>query len=175
MTAFVALDFETADYGADSACAIALVTVMETQIVSTAHFLIRPPRRRFHFTYLHGIAWEQVAYAPTFGELWPTLVDYLTGVDFIAAHNAGFDRGVLLACCQAHHITPPPLDFLCTVRLARSTWRLPSNSLDKVCAYLNIPLRHHQADSDAAACARIVLAAQQQGARLSFLKSRGEH
>jgi DNA polymerase III subunit epsilon len=169
---FVAIDFETADYGPDSACALALVKVFDTQIVSTAHFLIRPPRRRFSFTYLHGIAWEHVALAPTFGELWPTLVDYFSEVDFVAAHNASFDRGVLMACCRTYRVTPPPLNFLCTVQLSRSTWRLPSNSLPNVCAYLGIPLHHHQADSDAAACAQIVLAAQQQGASLAFMRSR---
>jgi len=34
-----------------------------------------------------------------------------------------------------------------------------------VCHYLGIDLRHHQADSDAEACARIVMAAQAGGWR----------
>jgi len=34
-----------------------------------------------------------------------------------------------------------------------------------VCNYLGIDLRHHQADSDAEACARIVMAAQAGGWR----------
>jgi DNA polymerase III epsilon subunit-like protein len=91
---FVALDFETADYPRDSACALGLVRVENHRIVQRAYHLIRPPRRRFSFTYLHGITWEDVAGQPTFAELWPDLTPILEGVDFLAAHNASFDRSV---------------------------------------------------------------------------------
>ena len=45
--------------------------------------------------------------------------------------------------------------------------------LPDVCNYLGIDLRHHQADSDAEACAQIVIAAQAAGwcYGLSFLYS----
>lgn len=69
---FVALDFETADYSPDSACALGLVRVENHQIVERTYSLIKPPRQRFVFTYLHGITWEDVANQPTFAELWPT-------------------------------------------------------------------------------------------------------
>lgn len=68
---FAAIDFETADYWPDSACSVALVRVVGDTIVDRNHFLIRPPRRHFVFTYLHGIAWHHVAHQPTFGEVWP--------------------------------------------------------------------------------------------------------
>ena len=79
---FVALDFETADYSRDSACALGLVRVENHRIVRRTYHLIRPPRRRFSFTYLHGITWEDVAHQPTFAELWPSLTPFLEGVDF---------------------------------------------------------------------------------------------
>jgi DNA polymerase III subunit epsilon len=31
----------------------------------------------------------------------------LAGADFLAAHNASFDRSVLNACCRAYDIAPP--------------------------------------------------------------------
>ena len=62
---FVALDFETADYSPDSACALGLVRVENHRIVERTYSLIKPPRRRFVFTYLHGITWEDVAHQPT--------------------------------------------------------------------------------------------------------------
>ena len=62
---FVAIDFETADYWPDSACSVGLVRVVGNQIVDSAHFFIRPPRRTFVFTYLHGISWKHVANEPT--------------------------------------------------------------------------------------------------------------
>ena len=55
---FVAIDFETADNGRDSACAVALVRVEGEQIVARAYTLLRPPRRYIRFTYLHGIRWQ---------------------------------------------------------------------------------------------------------------------
>lgn len=70
---FVAIDFETADYGRDSACALALVRVEAGVVVQRAFHYICPPRQRMIFTYLHGISWEQVAGAPGFAQLWPQL------------------------------------------------------------------------------------------------------
>jgi DNA polymerase-3 subunit epsilon len=161
---FVAIDFETADYGADSACAVGLVKVSEGVIVRQEHFFIRPPRRDFRFTYIHGIEWAHVAKKPAFKELWPLIEELFAGARFLAAHNAPFDRGVLNACCAAAGLTPPPQPFLCTVRLARKTWNLKPARLPNVCDYLGIDLNHHEALSDASACARIVLAAAKTGA-----------
>lgn len=156
---FAAIDFETADPYRDSACAVALVRVAAGQVVERQCHLIRPPRREFMFTSLHGITWPDVAKQPSFAQLWPRLAQQLRGVDFVAAHNAPFDRSVLRACCEAAGMTMPKLPFLCTVRLARQTWQLPSAKLPDVCRHLNIVLQHHHAASDAEACARIVLAA----------------
>ena len=42
---FVAIDFETANTSADSACSVGLVKVVSGAIVETAVHLIRPPTR----------------------------------------------------------------------------------------------------------------------------------
>lgn len=160
---FVALDFETADYAPDSACALGLVRVENHQIVQRTYSLIKPPRRRFVFTYLHGITWEDVANQPTFGELWPTFSPMLEDIDFLVAHNASFDRSVLHRCCAAAGLEPPEIPFRCTVQLARRTWNLKPAKLNNVCDHLGITLKHHHAASDAEACALIVIAAHQGG------------
>lgn len=159
MTTFVALDFETADNGRDSACAIGLVRVQDWKITERSYYLIRPPRPRIRFTDIHGIRWEDVAHEPSFGERWSLIEPLLQDADFLAAHNASFDKGVLHACCDAYGISPPPHTFVCTVQLARKTWNLRPTKLPDVCQFLGIPLEHHQALSDAEACARIVIAA----------------
>lgn len=157
---FVAIDFETADHGRDSACAVGLVRVEGGQIVGREVRLIRPPRREFVFTYLHGIAWRDVARQPTFAEVWPTLTPMLDGARTLAAHNASFDRSVLAACCAAAGLVPPATQFTCTVELARRTWDLYPTTLKDVCRHLSIPLVHHDPGSDAEACALIVVAAR---------------
>jgi DNA polymerase-3 subunit epsilon len=160
---FVALDFETADQGADSACALAMVRVEGLRITGRRLLMIRPPRARIVFQYIHGISWGHVRDQPTFGERWPEIDSFLAGAAFLAAHNAPFDRSVLEACCRAAAVAPPEHPFRCTVRLARRAWSLRRANLPAVCEHLGIELRHHDPASDAEACARIVIAAREQG------------
>jgi len=156
---FVAIDFETADYGRDSACAVSLVVAEKGKITAQFTSLIRPPRSFFQFTWLHGISWQDVADKPDFGELWPQIAHFFEDVEFIAAHNAGFDRGVLDECCISHGITAPSLRYCCSMRLSRKLWDIRPTKLSDVCGQFGIPLNHHDAASDALACAKIVLRA----------------
>jgi DNA polymerase III subunit epsilon len=157
---FVAIDFETATYSRDSACAVGLVRVAGGRIVETAAHLIRPPTREFRFTYIHGLTWADVAEAQDFGALWPTLSAFVDGAAFFAAHNASFDRSVLAACCARYGVKPPPLTFRCTVEAARRAWSIFPTKLSDVCRALGIALNHHEALSDAMACAQIMIAAE---------------
>lgn len=159
----MAIDFETADQRRDSACAVALVRVEKNRIVQRAYHLIRPPRTTFAFSYLHGITWKDVASKPRFDELWPDLLGMMDNVSFLAAHNAPFDRSVLRACCATSGLQSLQLPFLCTVELARKVWNIYPTKLPMVCERLGISLNHHNAASDAEACARIVLAARKRG------------
>lgn len=158
---FVAIDFETANRYRDSACAVGMVRVESGKIVHKEQRLIKPPRKYFEFTYLHGITWDMVASEPDFQKVWPSLMNIFDGVDFIAAHNASFDRSVLNACCEKSNIKLPSIPFECTVSLAREKWGIYPTKLPNVCSYLNIPLNHHEALSDAVACAKIVIAASE--------------
>ena len=163
MPTFTAIDFETATRRPDSACAVGLVRVERGRIVRRVSQLIRPWSRRFEFTWLHGIAWEDVQSAPRFDGVAGVIRDLCRGVDFVAAHNAAFDRQVLRACFSRSGIPAPRVRFECTIRLARQTWGIRPTRLDVVARTLGIPLRHHDAMSDAEACARIVLEASRRG------------
>ncbi len=156
---FVAIDFETADHGPDSACAVGLARVEGLRVVRREAVLLRPPRPRIIFSSVHGITWGMVAAAPTFADAWPRLAEILDGAAFLAAHNAPFDRRVLAACCRAAGLPVPDLPFVCTVQLARRRWGLRPNDLPSVCRRLGIGLIHHDPGSDAEACARIAIAA----------------
>jgi len=160
---FIAIDFETANGGRDSACAIGLVKVSGGKIVHEECHLIRPPSSHFQFTYIHGITWNDVAEASDFGRVWDDIQIHFDEVDFVAAHNASFDRGVLNACCDTYGLISPALSYLCTVRLARDMWGVRPTKLPDVCNFLGIKLDHHHADSDARACAQIVIAAEEDG------------
>ena len=169
---FVAIDFETANYERDSACAIGLVKVVGGEIVDKAVHLIKPPTREFVFTYIHGLTWNDVAKSADFGKLWPTLEPLLEGAEFLAAHNAAFDKGVLHGCCASYGIPVPSLPFRCTVQMARRAWNIRPTKLSDVCRKLRIALNHHEALSDAMACAQIVLAASKQPATQIVVRRR---
>ena len=156
---YVALDFETANRSRDSACSLAIIRVEALQIVSRTYRLIRPPSTHFMFTDIHGITWNDVKSEPTFKDLWREFWPLFDGVSFIAAHNASFDSSVMKACCNTYGLVPPGAPYLCTVRLARQTWQLKPANLPSVCSYLGLRLEHHNALSDAEACANIVRAA----------------
>ncbi len=157
---FAAIDFETANRSPNSACAIGVVRVEDNQIVRRTHSLICPPDNYFEFTYVHGLTWRDVCKSPTFGQFWASIAETIAGVDFLVAHNARFDRNVLLSCCDAHQISINQIDWLCTVKVARKTWGISPTKLSDVCTRLSIDLNHHEALSDAEACANILIQAQ---------------
>lgn len=160
METFVAIDFETSHHKRDSACSVGLVRVEQGRVAERVYRLIRPTHQPFMFTQVHGLRWRDVAREPEFGQVWREVSWVLEGAAFLAAHNAPFDRSVLLASCEGAGLTPPRLPFVCTVQLAKKTWALPSATLSEVCSALQIPLKHHHALSDAEACAQIVVKAR---------------
>ncbi len=159
----VAIDFETANNARDSVCSVALVRVENGKIVAEAEQLICPPELYFIHTDVHGITEEDVENAPSFASVWGTMQHLVKGADYFVAHNAPFDRSVLQACCNNEGIKTPEIDFLCTVKIARDTWDIRPTKLSDVCNHLKIPLNHHNALSDARACANIVIAAMGRG------------
>ena len=163
-TLLAAIDFETADSKPDSACAVGVALVQGGQVTGRRHWLIRPVRRPaqgddFEWTHVHGLKWSDVEHAELFRRVWPDVEAFVVGTEAWVAHNAPFDRKVAFACCDAAGLMKPKQPWIDTVKLARQHWQLSAYKLDNVAAHLGIKLDHHQADSDAEACARVLLAA----------------
>jgi DNA polymerase-3 subunit epsilon len=78
----------------------------------------------------------------------------------IVAHNESFDRSVLRQCIAHYGLSSQGLflhkNWDCTVKISRSLGYAP-NKLSDCCARFNIPLQHHEALSDARACAKLYL------------------
>jgi DNA polymerase III subunit epsilon len=159
----LAIDFETADSSPESACAIGVASIERGRITKSDHRLIRPPRQNFTFSPLHGISWADVKAEPSFVKVWDALKPFWETADYFLAHYAPFDRNVLIACSLAAGRIPPTVPFICTVRVARSHWHFRPTTLPIVCGQLGIPLNHHNAVSDAIACALIALRAINEG------------
>lgn len=156
---FVAIDFETANYSRTSACAIGLAVVQNRKVVETFTALIRPEPFWFlpDFTGLHGISAEDVEDAKDFGALWPEIKNRIKGQRLLA-HNAPFDRSVLNACLKLFGIKFTQPEFICTCRIAKAAFpESPNHKLNTICRRMKIELKHHEAESDALACAHIGL------------------
>lgn len=159
---FTAIDFETANSGRASVCAVGLVRVRDGVIVDEAGGLVKPPPGHDDFNWanidVHGITAAMVAKAPDWRRTGPWVGDYI-GNDLLVAHNAPFDSSVLRAACAAGNIPVPDIDYLCTLALARKACDLPSNRLPDVAAEFGVTLaRHHEASADARCCAEIAIA-----------------
>lgn len=153
---FTAIDFETANFQKDSACQLGIAVVNDGKVAVRKSWLIKPPTSYFTFSYIHGITYAKVQHESTFGELWPEIQPYIEG-KIIAAHNACFDTGVLFATLKTYQLTIPEFQVIDSLQVARKVWpNLQNHKLSTVADYLNIHLNHHEAESDAVACAEII-------------------
>lgn len=158
---FTAIDFETANNHAASACSVGLVKVRGGRVVDRAGWLIRPP---FGYddmlewnTRIHGITAADIVDAPLWADQVDALLAFVDG-DTLAAHNAGFDMGVLSAAQQASGLTVPSLTYLCSLRVARKTYHLDSYRLPVAAMAAGFEnFAHHDALADAEACAAIIV------------------
>ncbi|CAN5250665.1 3'-5' exonuclease [soil metagenome] len=157
---FTAIDFETANSSAASACSVGMVKVRDGEVVDEAYWLIRPPLGYDRFAEwnvrIHGIMAADVAAAKLWSEQLPDLVAFVDG-DHLAAHNAAFDLGVIAAASRASFVEVPSFAYLCSLQLARKTYNLDSYRLPVAAMAAGFEdFDHHNALADAYACAAIV-------------------
>ncbi len=161
MSKIVAIDFELANRDFLSACAIGIVVYEDGVITFEKGYLIKPPDHVGYFIQefidIHNIKAEDVEHALSFDVLFDKLLHHFDNA-VLVAHNAAFDMAVLKTLLVFYNITFPSLRYTCTVSLSRVLFKgLSNHKLNTVASYLNIPLDHHQAHSDAKACMYIVL------------------
>ena len=158
---FTAIDFETATGHPESACAVGIVTVNNGVIVEEYYTLIQPPNNEYWYRNImvHGIKPIETINGKTFDQLFPEIQKRLFGRK-IVAHNEAFDRRVLTKTMQAYGLYYDELEIAnmweCTCKIYRKKGYKPANL--KHCSDMNnIDLVHHEALSDARACAKLYL------------------
>lgn len=156
---FVSVDVETACGRVSSICQIGIVGFRGGQIDFEYETLIDPRDYFSSFnTRIHGITADHVAGKPWFGELHEIIAGHLAGRVTVA--HSYFDKGALTAACRVHDRAPIESTWLDSVRVAKRVWpELASHRLNIVSRHLGIPLKHHDALSDARAAGLIVLRA----------------
>ena len=158
---FTAIDVETATGHPESACAIGIVTVVNSTIVEEYYTLIQPPNNEYWYRNImvHGIKPIETLETPTFDGVFHEIQKRLFGRK-IVAHNEAFDRKVLQKTMKYYGLYYDELEIAdmweCTCKIYRKKGYKPANL--KHCADLNgIDLVHHEALSDARACAKLYL------------------
>jgi DNA polymerase-3 subunit epsilon len=158
---FTAIDFETATGHPHSACAVGIVTVEDGLITEEYHTLIQPPDNEYWYRNImvHGIKPVDTLEVPTFDVLFPEIQKRLFGRK-IVAHNESFDRNVLARTMRWYGLYYDELELSdrweCTVKIYRAKGYPKANL--KYCSDRNgIALNHHEALSDARACAKLYL------------------
>ncbi|MDR0539227.1 MAG: 3'-5' exoribonuclease [Spirochaetaceae bacterium] len=161
---FTALDFETASCERNSVCQVGLVYVENGVVMEEYCALIRPPGnyiRRDFSEEIHGIYPEHTAHAPLFADSWPRWRHFVEN-RIIVAHNIQFDFGCLYACLKEFC----GIDFMSKTYCTMKTWAgaFERKSLAVCCERTGILLdQHHNALSDARACAALFLRAIAEG------------
>lgn len=160
----VALDFETANTTNQSICAVGIAVFADGQLVDSLYSLIRPPKGYGFFrpdwiSDCHGLTYRDVSTAPEFPAIAPEIFARLAAADVVVAHNAGFDLKKMRATATHFGLSCPAFDYLCTYRLAEKLWpQLENHRLPTIAAHIGHRFNHHNAQADAEACGRILLA-----------------
>lgn len=169
MSRFVCFDVETPNLRNDRMSAIGVSVVENAVITEEFYSLINPETSFDSFNIaLTGITPEMAEKSPTFKDIWPTLGPLLRS-GLLIAHNAQFDMSVLSKCLNAYGIPRrASADYACTCRMGkRIVPQMENHKLDTMCRELNIHLDHHNAGSDARACAEILIYYINSGAKIS--------
>ena len=156
---FTAIDFETAT--GHHPCSVGIVTVENGIIVDEFVTLIKPPNNEYNpFTIrVHGIYPKDTLNAKSFFQVYPEIEKRLKN-KVVVAHNESFDRNVLMKSMLLHGLNYEDLNIApkweCTVKIYKAKGLKPTK-LSDCCREMKIQLKHHEALSDARACAKLYM------------------
>ena len=151
LESFTAVDFETATWAPNSICQVGMVRIENGVITETVNKLVRPPKNEYYYRNIevHGILPEDTANTPDFDHIWFEIKHLIEDQVFVA-HNANFDVNCLRSTLAYYNIVQPDFEIRCT----RIIYRRGLAYLSKK---YKIPLKHHDALSDANTCAQLYL------------------
>jgi DNA polymerase-3 subunit epsilon len=151
LPAFTAIDFETATWQPSSICQVGLVRVEAGEVVEKYNQLVQPPNNYYSYRNIeiHGIKPEDTLKVPTFDRVWHEFKHHIID-QVVVAHNSSFDFGCLKHTLAYYDEVEPTYEGRCTKKIFR-------RGLSYLSKKYKIALNHHDALSDAHACAQLYL------------------
>lgn len=151
LESFTAIDFETATWNPNSICQVGIVRMENGIITEQVNQLVRPPENTYFYKNIevHGIRPEHTEHEPEFEHVWFS-IRHLIEDEVVVAHNANFDINCLQNALAYYDLMQPQFEVRCTLMIYRK-------GLSYLCKKYKIALNHHDALSDAHACAQLYL------------------
>jgi DNA polymerase-3 subunit epsilon len=152
LNSFTALDFETSQGKRHSICQVGLVRYINGKLTDEVNILVQPPDNYYwsNFIDIHGITPKMTANAPTFDKIWHQISHFITGQNVVAHNGFRFDFPCIEQTLGYYNIDPP-------VFTGHDTYKIYGVKLSSLCQTYKISLNHHDALSDAKACAELFL------------------
>jgi len=147
---YTAIDFETAQGKRNSICQVGLVRVENQKVIEKLSILVRPPDNYYfyHNTKIHGLTSINTQNSPNFDVVWKQIEPFIKNQHVVAHNGFGFDFPVLNVTLAHYGIHTPEYEKHCTLKIFKK-------KLNLLCQEYRIPLNHHDALSDAMACAKL--------------------
>ncbi|WP_375605519.1 3'-5' exonuclease [Flavobacterium davisii] len=152
LNTFTAIDFETASGESASICQVGLVRVENGVYTKEINLLVQPPNNFYwsRFIDIHGITPQMTLNAPLFKDIWHEIEPYITNHVVVAHNGKSFDFPVLKKTLAFYNIENPNY-------VMQDTYKIYGEKLSTLCKKHKIELKHHDALSDAKACAELYL------------------
>jgi DNA polymerase III subunit epsilon len=147
---FTALDFETANPTKTSICQIGLARFENGILTKELSILVRPPNNFYwsKFVEIHGINPTMTEFEPTLDEIWHIVLPFFEDQNVVAHNGFRFDFPVLRATLAYYNLPYPKF-------YAIDTFAIYRRGLAFLAGEYDIKLNHHDALSDALACAEL--------------------
>jgi DNA polymerase-3 subunit epsilon len=152
INSFTAIDFETATEKRASVCQVGLVRVENKKIVERISMLVQPPQNLYNprNISIHRIRPEHTRNSPAFNMIWKDISGFISGQHVVAHNGFSVDFHCIDKSLDLYGITKPAYNKHCTYKIFGK--RLPD-----LCLEHGIRLKHHDALSDAEACAELFM------------------
>lgn len=103
-----------------------------------------------NFIAIHGITPQQTAHAPTFDLVWKQIKPHICKQNVVAHNGFAFDFQCLKQTLAYYRLAAQEY-------IGHCTYKIYKENLKSLCKKHNITLKHHDALSDAKACAELYL------------------
>jgi DNA polymerase-3 subunit epsilon len=129
-----------------------MVQVEDGIIINTLNLLVQPPKNFYwsNIIDIYGITAAMTEIEPTFDQIWPLVAPFKVNQNVVAHNGFAFDFSVLDKTLFHYGLSIPNYNKFSTYKIYRS-------NLSTLCKEHHIPLNHHNALSDARACAELFL------------------